>query len=146
MTVTSINYKWIIVNTFSDIITEAEIPLTGDDPVITTTVRESYETRIKKYNLSKEDADRYTALIGKYNLTELTGKDNPVPEVSDENSTNVCAMLTLRFDDGSTGKITLWEKPAGLYAEAASEFRLLFFDLTKDDNKISEETVYPSLK
>ena len=146
MTVTAINYKWIIVSTFTDKTTEAEIPLTGDDPVITTTVHESYETKIKKYKFSKEDADRYTALIAKYNLTELAGKDTPVPEVSDENSTNVCAMLTLRYDDGSTGKITLWEKPAGLYAEAASEFRLLFFDLTKDDNKISEETVYPSLK
>ena len=146
MTVTGINYIFMVVSSITDRITEAEISLTGNDPVITTTARESYETKIKKYKLSEEDAARYISLIEKYNLTETAGKETPVPEVSDGNSSNVCALLTLRFDNGTTGKITLMEKPAGINAEAASEFRMLFFDLTKDENKISEETVYPSLK
>ena len=146
MAVTGINYKFMIVSSFTDRITEAEIPLTGNDPIITTTARESYETKINKYKLSKDAIDRYTSLIAKYNLTELAGKDTETPEIPDEGSTNVCALLTLRFDDGTTGKTALWEKPAGINSEAASEFRMLFFDLTKDENKISEETVYPSLK
>ena len=145
MTVTGINYKFMIVSSIMDKVTEAEIPLTGNASVITTTTRESYETKIKKYNLSKEAIDQYTALIRKYNLTELIGKDTPAPEISD-GSSNVCALLTLRSDDGTTGKITLMEKPAGINAEAATEFRMLFLDLAKDENKISEETVYPSLK
>ncbi|MCR5384918.1 MAG: hypothetical protein K6E72_09825 [Saccharofermentans sp.] len=145
MTVTGINYKFMIVSSIMDKVTEAEIPLTGNASVITTTTRESYETKIKKYNLSKEAIDQYTALIRKYNLTELICKDTPAPEISD-GSYNVCALLTLRSDDGTTGKITLMEKPAGINAVAATEFRMLFFDLAKDENKISEETVYPSLK
>lgn len=145
MTVTGINYKFMIVSSIMDKVTEAEIPLTGNASVITTTTRESYETKIKKYNLSKDAIDQYTALIRKYNLTELIGKDTPAPEISD-GSSNVCALLTLRSDDGTTGKITLMEKPAGINAEAATEFRMLFLDLAKDENKISEETVYPSLK
>lgn len=145
MTVTGINYKLMVVSSIMDKVTEAEIPLTGNASVITTTTRESYETKIKKYNLSKEAIDQYTALIRKYNLTELIGKDTPAPEISD-GSSNVCALLTLRSDDGTTGKITLMEKPAGINAEAATEFRMLFLDLAKDENKISEETVYPSLK
>jgi hypothetical protein len=145
MTVTGINYKFMVVSSIMDKVTEAEIPLTGNASVITTTTRESYETKIKKYNLSKDAIDQYTALIRKYNLTELIVKDTPAPEISD-GSSNICAMLTLRLDDGTTGKITLMEKPAGINAEAATEFRVLFFDLAKDENKISEETVYPSLK
>ncbi len=145
MTVTGINYKLMVVSSIMDKVTEAEIPLTGNASVITTTTRESYETKIKKYNLSKEAIDQYTALIRKYNLTELIGKDTPAPEISD-GSSNVCALLTLRSDDGTTGKIILMEKPAGINAEAATEFRMLFLDLAKDENKISEETVYPSLK
>ncbi|MBR2548601.1 MAG: hypothetical protein IKE92_01130 [Clostridiales bacterium] len=145
MTVTGINYKLMVVSSIMDKVTEAEIPLTGNASVITTTTRESYETKIKKYNLSKDAIDQYTALIKKYNLTELIGKDTPAPEISD-GSSNVCALLTLRSDDGTTGKITLMEKPAGINAEAATEFRMLFLDLAKDENKISEETVYPSLK
>jgi len=145
MTVTGINYKFMVVSSIMDKVTEAEIPLTGNASVITTTTRESYETKIKKYNLSKDAIDQYTALIRKYNLTELIGKDTPAPEISD-GSSNVCALLTLRSDDGTTGKITLMEKPAGINAEAATEFRMLFFNLAKDENKISEETVYPSLK
>ena len=145
MTVTGINYKLMVVSSIMDKVTEAEIPLTGNASVITTTTRESYETKIKKYNLSKDAIDQYTALIRKYNLTELIGKDTPAPEISD-GSSNVCALLTLRSDDGTTGKITLMEKPAGINAEAATEFRMLFLDLAKDENKISEETVYPSLK
>ena len=145
MTVTGINYKLMVVSSIMDKVTEAEIPLTGNASVITTTTRESYETKIKIYNLSKDAIDQYTALIRKYNLTELIGKDTPAPEISD-GSSNVCALLTLRSDDGTTGKITLMEKPAGINAEAATEFRMLFLDLAKDENKISEETVYPSLK
>ena len=77
MTVTGINYKLMVVSSIMDKVTEAEIPLTGNASVITTTTRESYETKIKKYNLSKDAIDQYTALIRKYNLTELIGKDTP---------------------------------------------------------------------
>ena len=89
MTVTGINYIFMVVSSITDRITEAEISLTGNDPVITTTARESYETKIKKYKLSEEDAARYISLIEKYNLAETAGKENPVPEASDGNSSNV---------------------------------------------------------
>lgn len=146
MTVAGINYKFITVSTFSDHTFEAEIPLTGNDPVITQISRGSCETNICKYTLTREAADRYLALIDKYKLIEKIGKEAAPPKLAEKDHTSVLSLLTIRFDDGTSGTVTFREAPEDESKEAAEEFRKLYFGLTKEENRISEENEYPSIK
>ena len=49
--------------------TEAAIPLSGEDLVITEIKRQEYETKVRKYKLSPETVAEFTALIDKYGIT-----------------------------------------------------------------------------
>ena len=146
MTVTGLKYKFSFISSFSDNITEAEIPLTGDELVITQLSRVSYETSIYKYPLSNEAADQYLALIDKYRLIEKIGKEAAPPKLIENGHTGIFSLLTIMFDDGTCGTVTFREAPEEEDKEAAEEFRKLYFGMTKEENKISEEKTYPTLK
>ncbi len=145
MNITGLSYKFIMFNLVSDHIFEAEIPFTGEESVLTKITREPYESKVEKYKLSKDAIAQYLALIGKYNITEWTGKTPSNPQVYKNEGLHQASFLTLNFDDGSTAEITFREnEEAG--KEASEEFRKIFVSLTNKDNLISKETVYPNLK
>lgn len=146
MTITGINYRFTIFSLMMDHTSEAEIPLAGDDLVMTETIRETYQTLIKKFPLSEDTVARYLGLIDKYGITGWVGKTPAAPVVYDDTNTHTISFLTLKFDDGSSADITFREADAETGKEAAEEFRKLFFDAARDDKKISEETIYPDLK
>lgn len=146
MTITGINYKFIMFSPYSDHISEAVIPFMGDDPVITQTIRESYETTVTKFPLSRETIDQYLALIDEYKITEWIGKTPAAPEVFNDENLHESSLLTLLFDDGSSAEITFREVPKETGKEAEKRFRILFFASTKNELKLSEEKHYPNLK
>ena len=125
---------------------DVDIRLTGDDPVMTEILRFSYETNVKRVRLSQENITQYLSLIERYDITGRIGKPPAAPAVYDDEHTHEASFLTMFFDDGKSADITFREAPEDTGAEAALEFRKLFFSIAKNDNIISEETVYPSLK
>lgn len=126
--------------------TEADIPLSGEDLVITEVRRDETETAVKKYKLSAETAAGFAALIDKYGITGWLGKTPAAPKAIGTADTMTNCVLTLKFDDGSTGRITFREVPEEAGKEAAFAFRKLYFDSASSEKLISEETLYPSLK
>ena len=125
---------------------EADIPFTGEEPIITELLRMPYETTVKKIRLPRETISRYYALIEKYDITGRIGKPSAPPKIFDDDHTHDTSLLTLIFDEGSTADITFREAPEDTGTEAAVEFRKLYFDAAKSDNVISEEKFYPDLK
>lgn len=146
MSITSIYFKFLMCYINFDHATESVIPLSGDEKVITETIRDSYETTIKKFPLSDETVSSFLDLIAQYGIEEWAGKTPYLPEViCDDNCHELC-YLTLFYDDGRTVDITFREVPSEVGKEAATAFRKLVFDCEKDKLKISEERVYPTLK
>ena len=146
MAVTGINYRFIMIGATTDHTIEGEIPFEGDDLVITSLTRGSYETKVKKCRLTPDMIDSFKDLISKYNLTEWAGRTPSAPEPFDPERTNIAALLTLRSDDGTDSLITFREAGKETGKEAFEAFRKLFFNSTGNDSVISEECLYPSLK
>ena len=150
MNITGINFKFTMINisedhTF-DHTTEWDIPFTGEDLVITKFVREEIHTKICKYPLDQKIISRIKALIDKYGIADWIGKTPALPKIIEPGKSATPRFLTLRLDDGTESEITFREVDANAGNEASSEFSKLFFDLTTDDKKLSEELTYPTLK
>ena len=126
--------------------TEAAIPLSGEDLVITEIKRQEYETEVRKYKLSPETVAEFTALIDKYGITGWTGKTPTAPKTYGNAGSMTSCVLTLNFDDGSNSLITFREVSEQTGKEAVFAFRKLYSDTAVSENLISEETVYPKLK
>ena len=147
MTITGIDLDLMFCtgSGFNDTI-EANIPFTGDTPVLTEVKRCERENEIKKYKLTRETIDSFLALIEKYGITDRIGKEPSVPKTASGGDMMSACFLTLYFDDGTKGRITFREVPEETGREAAFAFRRLFFDSAKDEALISSEFVYPTLK
>ena len=144
MIINGIVFRNTIASMTMDHTIEAEIPLTGGESVITQITRESYRTEVRKYNLSDETADAFRALIDKYKITDWVGITPVPPRIMEGENCKIFNSLILKTDEGDH-KITFREVPeAG--PEASEEFKKLYFSCSQDDNKISEEYLYPSLK
>jgi hypothetical protein len=124
---------------------EIHFPFKGDDGVITQTSRNEIETTVTKYPLPEDAVAQCLELIEKYGITGWIGKTPAVPKLLDDGHDTV-SMITLYFDDGSTSDVTFREVSEETGTEAAGAFRKLFFSLTDNDKKISEEKFYPNLK
>lgn len=146
MTVTGINFTFMILSPIADHAYENEIPFTGDEPELTETVRATHGIEINKYKLSQETTGKFRALIDKYGITSWAGITPSAPKVNEGKNTIVSSLLTLRFDDGSSSVITFREKDDKTGAEAAEEFRKAVVEAKNGDNKISSEKIYPNLK
>jgi hypothetical protein len=150
MNITGINFKFTMINisedhTF-DHTTEWDIPFTGEDLVITKFIREEIHTKVCKYPLDQEIISRIKALIDKYGITDWIGKTPALPKIIEPGNSGTPRFFTLRSDNGTEAEITFREADASTGNEASSEFSKLFFDLTTDDKKLSEELTYPTLK
>lgn len=150
MNITGINFKFTMINisedhTF-DHTTEWDIPFTGEDLVITKFIRDEIHTTICKYLLDQEIISRIKALIDKYGITDWVGKTPAPPKIIEPGNSVTLRFLTLKSDDDTESEITFRETDANAGNEASSEFSKLFFDLTTDDKKLSEEITYPTLK
>ena len=150
MNITGINFKFTMINisedhTF-DHTTEWDIPFTGEDLVITKFVREEIHTKICKYPLDQEIISRIKALIDKYGIADWIGKTPAPPKIIEPGNSGTTRFLTLRSDDSTESEITFREADASIGNGASSEFSKLFFDLTTDDKKLSEDVTYPTLK
>jgi hypothetical protein len=145
MTITGIRYRFFLFSKNMDHLYDADIPFAGDDLVITDTIVDSNETRIRRSALPEETIDQFKELINKYNITDWVGKPAPAPKIYDDDKTHYLSSLTLKFEDGSSADVTFREVP-GPGDEAAVEFRKLFFDSVSSDRNISEEHLYPNLK
>ena len=146
MTVTGITYRFSTLSRTMERTLEADIRLTGEDLVITETVRSTMETEVRRYGLSRETADEFLALIERFNVTSWAGKTPSSPKTTDAGSTCTVSFLTLRSDDGSSADITFRETDETTGNEAAEAFRKLYFSTVRNADKISEETIYPDLK
>ncbi len=146
MTITGINHKITFIYTTSEHLMEADIPFTGEDLVATQYRRETIYTEIIKFRLSQETIDQYKSLIDSYKILDWTGKTPAAPKIPEEGGSVISQLLTLKFDDGTTSKITFREVSEEIGNEAAEKFRKLFFETFKDDKKISEENIYPTLE
>ena len=150
MNITGINFKFTLINisedhTF-DHTTEWDIPFEGEDAVITKIVRDTNQTEVYKYPLDQENVSQIKALIDKYGITDWAGKTPAPPKIIEPGNYGNFYLLTLRSDDGTESEITFREADGNTGKEASSEISKLLFDLNKDDKKLSEETVYPTLK
>ena len=146
MTVTDITYRFSTLSRTMERTLVADIRLTGEDLVITETVRSTMETEVRRYGLSRETADEFLALIERFNVTSWAGKAPSSPKTADAGSTCTVSFLTLRSDDGSSADITFRETDETTGNEAAEAFRKLYFSTVRNADKISEETIYPDLK
>ena len=146
MAITGIKYKFMVFTKTMDHAFEGHIPFACEEPVITQTSRNECETTVTKYQLPEEAVKQFRGLIEKYGITGWIGKTPAAPKLLDGDVHNTVSMLTLFFDDGTTSDITFREVPEETGAEAAGAFRKLFFSLTDEDKKISEEKNYPNLE
>ena len=146
MTITGINHKITFISTTSEHTMEADIPFTGEELAATQTKRETVYTEILKFRLDQETIDQYRNLIDSYGITDWIGKTPALPKIPEERGSLISHLLTLKFDDGTTAKITLREVSEEIGKEASEKFRKLFFETVKEDKKISEEKIYPTLK
>ena len=146
MNITGINFRFITFNRTFDHTIEWDLTFTGEDRVITKTVRDSYETKVSTYRLTQETVDSLLALIEQYGINDWIGKEPAPPRICDDEHTLASCLMVLRFEDGTEGKITFREASEEAGREASAAFRKLFFDSTKDEFKLSEETQYPTLK
>lgn len=146
MTITGIKYKFMGFSKTYDHAFEIYIPISGENQVITQTSRNECETTVTKYPLTEEAVKQFRELIDKYGITDWIGKTPAEPKVFDDDEHHVLSMLTLYLDDGTTSDITFREVTEETGLEAADAFRKLFFSLTDEDKKISEEKNYPNLE
>lgn len=146
MDIIGINYKFMGFSKTYDHAFEIYIPISGEDQVITQTSRNECETTVTKYPLTEEAIKQFRELIDKYGITDWIGKTPAEPKVFDDDEHHVLSMLTLYLDDGTTSDITFREVTEETGLEAADAFRKLFFSLTNEDKKISEEKNYPNLE
>ena len=146
MNITGINHKLTFIYTISEHMMEADIPFTGEELVATEYRRETVYTEIIKFRLNQETIDQYKSLIDSYGILEWIGKTPSAPKTPEEGSSIIAQLLTLKFDDGTTAQITFREVSEEIGNEASAKFRQLFFETVKEDNKISEEKIYPTLK
>ncbi|SCW31238.1 hypothetical protein SAMN02910456_00474 [Ruminococcaceae bacterium YRB3002] len=145
MTITGIDIRLIYINYTSEHSIEGDIPFTGE-PVITQMSRSSFETNVKRYSMQEDTRDRFLELIDRYNITDWVGRIPAPPELLDSKSFKELVFITLKYDDGTSHKITFREGPENIGKEAAVEFKKLFYAVTNDENMISEEKAYPTLK
>ena len=145
MTITGINHKITFIYTTSEHTMEADIPFIGGELVATQTGRETVYTEILKYRLDQETIDQYKNLIDSYGIVDWIGKTPALPKTPDERGSIISQLLTLKFDDGTTAKITFREVSEEIGKETAEKFRKLFFETVKEDKKISEDKIYPTL-
>lgn len=150
MTITGIIFKSTMINiseshTF-DHTTEWNMPFEGGEPVITKITRDETDTKICKYPLDQDIISQIKDLIAKYGITDWTGKTPAAPKIIEPGKSGTVCILTLRYVDGTESEITFREVDGNTGNEASSEFSKLFFNLTKDDKKLSEVVTYPTLK
>lgn len=150
MNITGINFKHTRINisekhTF-DHTTEWDMPFGGEDLVITKITRDETYTRICKYPLDQGIISQFKDLIAKFGITDWCGKTPAPPKIIEPGNSGIACILTLRSDDGTESEITFREAPEDTGKKASAEFSLLLFELTKDDKKLSEEVIYPTLK
>ncbi|MBR5731942.1 MAG: hypothetical protein IKX80_00700, partial [Lachnospiraceae bacterium] len=109
MDITGINFRFITFNRTFDHTIEWDLTFTGEDRVITKTVRDSYETKVSTYRLTQETVDGLLALVEQYGIKDWTGKEPAPPRVCDDEHTLASCLMVLRFEDGTEGKITFRE-------------------------------------
>ena len=141
MTITGINHKLTFIISTSTHTMEADIPFVGENPVATQYRRETNCTEIVKFRLDQETIDKYKDLIDSYGIVDWAGKTPALPKTQ-----GISHLRTLKFDDGTTSKITFREVTEEIEKEVSEKFRELFYETIKEDKKISEEQIYPSLK
>lgn len=146
MSLSGIVFRFNTVSSFDDTTTVADIPFTGSKPEMTVTKRSSLESVLKKYKLSSEIIGKFKALIDEYKICEWTGKPVSPLEIAAGDSTTVICSLTLRSDDGTSADITFRETDKETGNNALKAFRKLFFNSQKDEDLISKEEFYPTIK
>ena len=146
MAITGIRYRFIMFSRSMDRSYEADIPFTGNDLLLTETIRDSLDTKIRKFKLTEETISQFKSLIDKFGMKDWTGKVPSAPVIYEDDNTHTTSFLTLLSDDGKSADITFREVPEETGKEAAETFRKLFFSSVSEDNKISEELIYPDLK
>ena len=146
MTITGIRYRFVLFSRSMDRSNEADIPFTGNDPVMTETIRDSLDTKIRKFKLTEETINQFKGLIDRFGIEDWAGKTPTAPVIYEDDNTHTASFLTLLSDDGKSADITFREVPEETGKEAAEAFRKLFFSSVSDDKKISEELIYPDLK
>lgn len=145
MDLSGIVFHFMAASSFGDMVFSMEIPFTGDDHILLKTELGSFESTVKKYKLSRETVDQLKNLIDEYKILEWTGKPAAPLEITDD-SNKTMSSLTLRFKDGTGTDITFREVDKETGEKAAKAFRTLFFDSGKEENLISKEEIYPTIK
>ncbi|MBR5966979.1 MAG: hypothetical protein IK001_00130 [Lachnospiraceae bacterium] len=145
MNITDINFKFYTYTQSFDHILEWDLPLVGDDRVIKQTNWESYETSVKTYRLTQETVDSLIGLIEQYGIKDWIGKEPLASRICDGEHSAASCLLTLKFEDGTEGKVTFREVPEETGREASGAFRKFFFSSMEEDALLSEETLYPTL-
>lgn len=145
MDLSGIVFHFLAASSFGDRAFSMEIPFTGDDHILLQTELGSFESTVKKYRLSRETFDQFKNLIDEYKILEWIGKPIAPLEITD-GSNKTISSLTLRFDDGTNADITFREADKETGEKAAKAFRMLFFDSGKEENLISKEEIYPTIK
>ena len=130
---------------FDDTFFSGEIPFTGDEPVMTRTKLSSLETTVEKFKLSQETVSQFKNLIDEFSVLDWIGKPAAPLEIADDSNKTECS-LTLNFEDGTSADITFRETDKETGEKAAKSFRMLFFDSGKEEDLISKEEKYPTIK
>ncbi len=143
--ITGLNICLTFFSSQSEHSMQAALKLAGDEGVVTKTVRHPFETEKTCYRLRPELKERCRELIERY----VEGKETETeetPKPAEESGMKMAVILTLYPDEGKEETRIFRPGDGGAAKEAAEGFRKLFFDLTRDEDKISSEMLYPKLR
>ena len=143
--IVSLDFRFINVLSSFVHTKEVELPLTGDDMIMTVFERDSYNTSVKKYSASAELLKQVRSVIEQYDITGWIGAPSDPPKVIDEERGGTVNMLYIRFANDNEELITFRETPDETGKEAAFALRRIILDSLTEENLISSEEVYPKL-
>ena len=143
--IVSLNFRFINVMSSFIHTKEVELPLTGDDMIMTVFERDSYNTSVKKYSASTELLKQVRSVIEQYDITGWIGAPSDPPKVIDEERGGTVNMLYIKFANDNEELITFRETPDETGKEAAFALRRIILDSLTEETLISSEEVYPKL-
>ena len=143
--IVSLDFRFINVLSSFVHTKEVELPLTGDDMIMTVFERDSYNTSVKKYSASAELLKQVRSVIEQYDITGWIGAPSDPPKVIDEERGGTVNMLYIKFANDNEELITFRETPDETGKEAAFALRRIILDSLTEETLISSEEVYPKL-
>lgn len=146
MKMIGMNYKWTRFCPGFAETSDAAFSFDGDEGMITERIREPYETLVRKYRLTQERIDAFLELVEKYRMMDWINQEPRAPKVYTDDEMHDVYWLTLLFDDGREATITFREVAEEIGKEASDAFWKLYVAAVKEENKLSEETQYPTLR